>query len=85
LGGQSEPLYFEHAPETQSTEFSAREGLNLLNDFCGTMTTDVTPETTRLFSNFVATLKKMDFNGIRRVYNQAMKDTFCKKDRKKIR
>ncbi|WAR23117.1 APLP-like protein [Mya arenaria] len=76
--GPTQEPFFEHAPETVTSDLSTRDALDLLSDLCETTATEVMPETSRQFSTLVSLLKRMDFDGLKRVYNQVMRDSFCK-------
>ncbi|XP_053394173.1 apolipophorins-like [Mercenaria mercenaria] len=83
--GAQEELYFEHAPSDIVTDLSAREAIDLLLDLCHTTATEVTPTTSHQFSTLVSTMKRIDFAGLRRVYNQMMEDNFCRDNQERVR
>ena len=67
------------------TDLSAREALNMLKDVCQSFDGDVTPETPAQFNALVATMKRVDYTGLRRVYNQVHKSYFCKTNGETVR
>lgn len=85
IAGAAQNLFYDHDPETTTPDLSAKEALDLLRDLCGTMETEVIPETSKLFSKLVSQMKRMDTRSLTRVYNQASKDSFCKGSVERVR
>ncbi|XP_060596717.1 uncharacterized protein LOC132750705 [Ruditapes philippinarum] len=83
--GEPEELYFEHAPSAVTTDLNAKDVLDLLNDLCDSTATEVTPTTSDQFSTLISTMKRIDTAELRRVYNQVMRDNFCRVNQERVR
>ena len=84
--GEPTDLTFQHAQGEDSDDVNARETLDLLREMCESTEDDIRPETPRDFSNLVFMMKKMNSNGLKRVYNQAQpKNKLCRKNAERVR
>ena len=84
--GEPQDLTFEQAQGESSGDLNAKQVLDFLREMCHTTKDDIRPETPREFSSLVFMMKKMDFNGLRRVYNQAQpKNRLCPRNAERIR
>ncbi|KAL4235628.1 hypothetical protein ACF0H5_004023 [Mactra antiquata] len=81
--GAVEELYFQHSLSETDTDLSARDAINILQGMCDD--TGVTPLTSKQFSSLVSTMKRIDFSGLQRVYNQVLLDRFCKGSNERVR
>ena len=84
--GEPVDLTFTHSQGETSDDTNAKEALDLLKEMCKSTEDDIRPETPREFSSLVFMMKKMNFNGLRRVYNQAQpKNRLCPRNAERFR
>ena len=84
--GDPQDLTFQHAQGESSGDLNAKQVLNFVRQMCDSTADDLRPETPREFSNLVFMMKKVDHNGLKRVFNQVQpKNKLCRKNAERIR
>lgn len=83
--GESEALYFDHTKDDTDPDLKAKAAIMLLKDMCISTVTDVNLDTPRDFSKLVYTMKRIDYSGLQRVFNQVNRKDFCSKNEERVR
>ena len=77
MGDRRVDLFFDQTQGETEGNTAAREALDLLRNMCRETADDIRPDTPRQFSSLVSIMKTMNYNGLKRVYNQVKNDRLC--------
>ncbi|KAL8574776.1 hypothetical protein ACOMHN_035319 [Nucella lapillus] len=70
-------LMFEHANKEEITRKAQQEAEEVLRQLCRDTQTDIRPDTPRLFSSLVSTMRRVDTSGLKALYAQLEQNTLC--------
>ncbi|KAJ8307373.1 hypothetical protein KUTeg_015457 [Tegillarca granosa] len=78
-------LMFEHANDIANMERSRTDTESKLREICQSTSTDIRPDTPKLFSDLVYLMKSLDADLLKQVYQQVKSTTFCSENQSRLR
>ena len=84
-GGKPQALFFDHNKGHNPSDLGPKDALLLLQKMCITTADDIKTDTPSEFASLVQFMKRMNYAGVKRVYNQVQRSAFCPKNGERIK